>query len=257
MILRRYRMLTVSLGGILTLVLFLVLMVWMGPSAISARPILANGKLGDWQFQYQVPKADIDGSTIVTYTYPSQNRGEVEAAAAALNRTAGQFARRGMPFNATLVFTRPLSVEVFSNMARSSGLTPTGSILRVVFQDGELGIVGAPPEWQTDAQGRFLYGTPKAGGQPIDTVGLAQFSSGRRPFRVIGVVSTDVTLDQSTYEQVKRNSTVYAIDVMQHVLTEAVQQNHPAIRLDLTTFQGSRLYSAMEETQIAPDPSQF
>ena len=62
---------------------------------------------------------------------------------------------------------------------------------------------------------------------------------------------------QQTPEQVKRNSTVYVIDVMQHVLTEAVQQNHPAIRLDLTTFQGSRLSSVMEETQIAPDPSQF
>lgn len=245
------------LSGMFILVSLLTLLAWMRPSATSARPVLANGTLGDWQFQYQVPHPDTDGSTIVTYTYPSHTRGAVEAAAAALNRTAGTLARRGQPFNATLVFAEPLSVEAFSTVVRSAGLTPTGSILRVMFQDGELGIVGAPPEWQTDAKGRFIYGTPKAGGQPIDPVGLAQFSTGHHPFRVIGVVSTDVTIDQTAYEQVKQNPKVYAVDVMQHILTEAVQHQHPGIKLELTTFQGSRLYAAMEETRIAPDPKQF
>lgn len=256
MIFHHDRVAAASLGGILTLVVLLTLMVSMRPSTISARPVLAHGTLGDWQFQYQVPNPDTDGSTIVTYTYPSHTRGAVEAAAVALNRPAADLARRGQPFNATLVFTEPLSVETFSTLVRRAHLTPTSSILRVVFQDGELGIVGAPPEWQTDAQGRVLYGMPKAGGQPIDPVGLAQFSTGHQPFRVIGVVSTDVTLDQTSYEQIKRTSEVYAIDVMQHILAEAVQPQHPGVRLNLTTFQGSRLYAAMEETQIAPNPTQ-
>lgn len=256
MIFRHNRMAAASLGGIFTLVVLLTLIVSLRPSTTSARPVLANGRLGDWQFQYQVPNPDTDGSTIITYAYPSHTRGAVEAAAAALNRTAGDLAHRGQPFNATLVFAEPLSVDTFSTLVRRAKLTPTSSILRVVFEDGELGIVGAPPEWQTDAQGRFLYGMPKAGGQPIDLVGLVQFSTGHHPFRVIGVVSTDVTLDQTSYEQVKRTSEVYVIDVMQHILAEAVQQQHPGVRLNHTTFQGSRLYAAMEETQIAPDPTQ-
>jgi hypothetical protein len=252
MVTRRYHIGAVSVGILLTIMIVPTLLKSEGVAPIAASSILKAGKLGDWQFEYTISPPEKDGTTIITYTYPDKTKVEVEAATQAMRRTATQIAQRGTPFTATLIFTHPLSVEEFTAFVHTHHLTPMSSILRVVDQkSGEVGTVGAPPEWDQDTNGRFIFGLPKPGGEPIDREGLARFSNGRNPFRVVGVVSTDVILERVMYENLQRDNRVYAVDIMQQVLSEFVQ-HEPHVNLGLATIQGSRLYPAMEEAQIAP-----
>ncbi len=65
---------------------------------------------------------------------------------------------------------------------------------------------------------------------------------------------TDVTLNSQNYAQVQADRRVYAVDVMQQILTDAIQKAHPNADVEHITIQGSLLYGAMERMGIAPKP---
>lgn len=223
----------------------------------AAEDLQLTGTLEDWQFQYTIPQPDVDGTYFISYEYARATTADVEAAVVAMNRTAAQLARTGSPFKATLVFARPLAVEQFTAFARNNGLTPLNNIIRAVDPErGGVLKIGAPPEFEQDARGRFTLGKPKRGGKPIDIDGMAEFTKGRKSLRINGVISTDVMLDQATYEQVKRDPRVYAVDVMEHVLAGLVREKLADVPANQLVLQWSILYPAMEDTSIAPDPKQ-
>lgn len=213
------------------------------------------GTLGTWQFQYQTPQADADGSYILTYDYPRSSTSDLEVAVAAMNQQAAAYARAGSPFRATIVFDRPLPINRFIALAEQNGLQPTNNVIRAI--DPAMGGVikmTAPPEYEHDARGGVLVGKLKQGGKALDAAGFAEFTKNRPSLRVLGVISTDVTLDQASYEKLQATSEVYAVDVMQHLLAEQFLKEHPDVLAEKLQIQWSILYPAMEETGIAPDP---
>jgi hypothetical protein len=206
-------------------------------------------KLGDWQFSYSVSSKEDDGTRIVSYEYSHSTASDVKAAATALNAAAEQLARRGIPFSTRLVFERPLAIDEFFAFVRDTGIMPVGSELRT-----SKGLVGVTPEQATDVRGRSIIGQPKPGGKPLDTDWLAQFHDSNGHGSIIGVISTDTTLDTATYEKVRQAPHVFAIDVMQQILSEEIQHHHPFAWSDKIHTQNSTLYMAMERTGIAPEP---
>ena len=209
------------------------------------RPVQGRATLGDWQFEYTVAAPE-GGNRSVLYEYPRNTAADVEAAAAALNLRATHLAQSGKPFQVTVVFRRPIPIEEFMTFARTTAIMPTGSLVRT--HDG---IMGVPPEFASDGRGRSLIGQPKPGGKPIDTDGLARWTGGHHG-SIIGVISTDTILDATTYEKVRRDPRVYALDVMRQVLTDEIQRRHPGMWGSKLQIRSSLLYGSMEETHIAP-----
>jgi hypothetical protein len=125
---------------------------------------------------------------------------------------------------------------------------PSGSILRTT-----MGIMGVPAEFASDGRGRTLFGRPKPGGKPIDTDAIAR-SVDNHHGSLLGVISTDTALDAATYEKVRRDPRVYAVDVMEQVVLDEIRRRHPGAWSDKLQAPGSLLYGAMEETGIAPKP---
>ena len=224
-------------------------------TATRAEETRVSEALGDWQCEYTVPQPNEAGDYIVTYEYARSSAADVQAAAAALNRTAVHLAGSGSPFKATLVFARPLSIDEFTSFTRKVGIAPVTSIIRAVDPEkGGIIKLGAPAEYAQDAHGRFLIGIPKLGGKPIDTDGLARYTKGRKSLRILGVISTDVILDAATHENVQRDPRVYAVDDMEHVITDLVRKERPDVQAEHIRVRWSILYPAMEDTHIAPDP---
>jgi hypothetical protein len=243
------------LGAVASVIAVLLVLVagFRMPTAV-AGTIHGSGALADWQFQYTLLPDD-DGQYIVSYDYPHASVQEVQAAAAAMNRKAAQLAQSGKPFKATLVFAHPLALDDFMSFAAATGVAPTSSIIRAVDPDkGGVTTLGVPPEFARNANGQLLIGQPAPGGKPLDLEGLKRFTQGSASFRFIGVVSTDVSVDGSTYTKLQQDSRVYALDVMQQVVTDIVQREHPNIAADRIHVQGSVLYAALENSGIAPKP---
>jgi hypothetical protein len=227
-----------------------------------ATPALASpleegkGNLGDWQFEYAVSQPDEAGDYYVSYEYTRVTPTDVRRAADAMNRTAAELARNGVPFQATLVFAKPLAIEEFTAFARNHDLTPIQSELRGVDPEhGGVVQLGGPPEYAKDDRGRILFGTPKPGGKPIDTDSFYDFVKTRKTLRVVGIITTDVILDAKTYAAVQNDPRVFAIDVMQHVLIQRVHQGHPDIRIEHILVDWTKIYQSLEKTHIAPDLS--
>lgn len=246
---------TISLGiACLALAAFAVLASF-NPAESLATDGQRTGSLGTWQFQYTAPQPDEDGYYFLSYDYARSSKAEVEDAVAAMNSAARDLARTGTPFQATLVFDRPLPIESFITFARKNGLTPTNNVVRA-FDPDKGGVIKmtAPPEFERDSNGRVVVGKPKRGGNPFDTEGFAEFTRGHKSLRVQGVISTDVTLDQTTYEKLQSEPRLYAIDVMQHTLRAQFLKEKPDVAPEKLQIQWSILYPAMEEVGIAPDP---
>lgn len=211
-------------------------------------PFEGGVAIGDWQVKYTVSSLE-GGNRDVYYEYPYSSKTEVEAAVMALNHAAAQFARNDVPFKATLVFAHPLSIEEFTAFIHTTNIQPVSSMVRL-----NEGILSAPAEYMQDARGRFLIGQPKPGGKPIDPQALTNITSGGKALKVIGVVSTDTTLNAATYEKARHDPRVYAIDVLAQMLLDDIRHQRPRLRSEELQIRNSLLYGAMEETGIVPKP---
>jgi hypothetical protein len=113
--------------------------------------------------------------------------------------------------------------------------------------------VGVPPEWTRDARGAPLVGKVAPGSEPLDSAALARIQQGaREPWGVAGVIYTQVTLDRATYEKVRQDPSVYAVDVLQQVLITEIQRGHPGTPPEKIGLNPTMLYDAMERVGIAP-----
>lgn len=193
-----------------------------------------------------------DGNGLVLYDYAHTNQADVKAAAQAMENRAAKFAANGTPFQATIVFAQPLSPKVFRRFMKRSGLATIGSVLRGVDEFGQAVTLGVPPVWERDSKGISALFTPVPANDQLDSDALARLTTGSHPVRVIGVVSTDVTLDQALYEKIKSAPQIYAIDVMQQVILDELQKQSPNLAPDKVQIQGSMLYANMETTGLAP-----
>jgi hypothetical protein len=202
--------------------------------------------------QYNIAPQD-DGSYWVFCDYARATTTDVTAVASSFNREAAKLANSGTPFKATIVFARPLSVTEFTSFVKATGISPTSSELRAVGSKGELLKVGIPPVWEQDSQGNIRVGHPLAGGDPLDTSKLNP-QHWRQSFRVIGVISTDVTLDAQTYKKVSSDNKVFTIDVLPQIIINEVKQKYPNVQADRISVGGSLVYPAMEKVNLAPQP---
>ncbi len=212
--------------------------------------------IGAWHFQYSVPSAAKDDRYRIGYEYPRASGAEIKAAVDAMRQSSAQLASSGSPFKATLVFAHPISVSEFTTLAQSVGIAPTANILRVV--DPQKGVlkVGIPPEFASNADGRVLVGQPAPNGKPVDPAALDRYLGGRKDVQVVGVISTDVSLDKATYDKVRADSRVFAIDTLEQLLTNEVRRIHPDASIEQIVVQGSILYPALEDLGIAPKAQQ-
>lgn len=211
-----------------------------------------SASLGSWRYHYAIH--DDGGVFAVSYDYPRRSAADVHAAASAMNQAASTFASSGSPFKATLVFGRPLSLDEFTTFARANGISPAQSELRAIDSEGRPLKVGIAPEYSRDAAGRLLIGQPLPGGEPIDTAALARLETGKHTFTVIGVISTEVTLDSASFAKIQRDHRVFAVDVLPQVLINEVRRRHPGAKPGSIWAQDPLLYPAMEATGLAPKP---
>lgn len=225
--------------------------------ALRAAPAAANapqvdGTLGTWHFRYTDSNPESDGTRIIyDVDYPRGTGAEVRAAAAAMNAGAAQLALGNVPFGATLVFARPLSTEEFGQFVAATGIAPRGSVVRAVQPDGVRVTLGVPPVWSKDAQGIMLVGQVAPGQVPFEQASLDGMQKNHPQDRVLGIVSTDVTLDAATYAKVQGAPQVFAVDVLQEVVRKAIQGRHPDTPAAKISVRQSQLYWSMEDTGLA------
>ncbi len=211
-----------------------------------------DGTLGTWHFQYIDRPPEPDGARIIyDVDYPHGTSTAVRAAAAAMNAGAAQLALGTAPFGATIVFARPLSAEEFGQFVAATGIAPRGSVVRAVQPDGVRVTMGVPPVWSRDAQGLMLVGQVAPGQVPFDQAGLDNMQRNHPQNRVLGIVSTDVTLDAATYARVQGAPQVFAVDVLQEVVLRAIQGRHSDTPAAKISVRQSQLYWSMEDTGLA------
>jgi len=216
----------------------------------AAGPERVDTAIGNWHFHYTIPGADATGDYSIGVDYPRAAAAEVRAAATAMNQYAEQTARADQPFQATIVFARPLSTEEFAQFVAATGIAPTGSIVRAFQPDGTRVTMGVPPVWATDGQGHRLIGQAAPGQSAFDAAAFERLRGGHPENRVAGVVSTDVTLDAGTYGRIKGRPEVFALDTLQDIVSKDVQRQHPGTRAAKVHVQSSRLYWALEDVGL-------
>ncbi len=226
------------------------------PAALGAIPAGADtpqveASLGTWSFRHGNPLPESDGSFVVNVDYAKGSAAEVRAAAAAMNVYAEQLALGGTPFRATLVFTMPLTVDEFTQFAAKTGIAPLGSIVRLVQPDGIRVTMSVPPVWSKDEQGRPRLGQAVPGQVPFDGAALANMRSRHPDDRLLGVISVDIVLDTPTFQRVRGTPEVFAVDILQEVVTKQVQQRHRNTATQEIHVRQSQLYWAMEDTGLA------
>ncbi len=86
---------------------------------------------------------------------------------------------------------------------------------------------------------------------PFDQAALDSMQQHHPQNRVLGIVSTDVTLDAATYAKVRGSSLVFAVDMLQEVVLKAIQARHPGVPAAKINVRQSQLYWAMEDTKVA------
>lgn len=207
--------------------------------------------LGDWQFTYDLPPADADGDYLVVVHYPQNSAAAIRQAAAAMNRHAATLALEQQSIRATIVFTTPLSPAEFRSFVAATGLAPTGSIVRAVQPDGLRVTMGVPPVWSSTAGGQRAIGQARIGQDPLDEATLNRLQSRHPENTLLGVVSTDVLLDNAAFARVRNAPQVFALDILAEVITRQVQAQHRGLDASKIHVQGSQLYWLMEDTGIA------
>lgn len=245
--LKRYsRMLFIaaSLVGLATLLASYV------PTSWSANVSYEEGQVAfnQMSLKYDIVKDDDD--YIVSYQYARDSVTAVQVAASNMRQVAEQFAHSKVPFKATVVFAQPLSIEEFSAFAKDAGVVPMESILRGLDGNGQFIKIGLPPVWAQTDQGYPTIGKPLPGGAPIDPDALTRVLGGWQDVKIVGVISTDVVLDLATYQKVQVDQRVYAVDALEQVLINVVQQKHPGTPIDKIHVQGSILYPALERNGL-------
>ena len=194
--------------------------------------------LDGWTYRCQQSQ-EADGAYSVNCDYASTTKAEVEAAASALNRAAQKLASGSIPFQATLVFARPITVEEFVQFVHQTGIVPTASTLRAYDQQ------------KTTLPITMGIG-PAQNGEPLDVEALERNSKGRSTLRIAGVFSTDVVLDKTTYVKVRLDTRVYAIDTLAYITHNSVSSDHPSVKDKLISTGVKPLYPEMEKVGIAP-----
>lgn len=250
---KRLRLIAVVTGILIVLV---ALVLKFGVTSTYAGTGWQDSSLDNWRFQYEIDPED-NGDYSLMSNFARASAADIQAAVTAMNQTAAKLADEGTPFKATIVFARPLPVAEFKSFARATGIAPVENYLRGLDANGQRAIIGTPPVWAKDAQGRLQIGKPVPGGDSLDESGLASMTEGPHSVKPLGVIYTEATLDPATYLKVKDDPRVYAIDVMQQVLMDLARQKLPDVPVEKIYVQGgTRLYAAMEETGLAPMPKQ-
>lgn len=247
-----------ALGGVgaLALVSAIAVVALLQQGAAVADGPWTDASLGTWKFRHSLPAADDTGHYIVDVDYPMKSATDVRAAGEAMNQQAKAALSSRGTVNATIVFRRPLSVAEFTQFAKSNGIAPTGSVVRAIQSDGQRVTIGAPPVWDTDADGHPKIGQPAPNGAPFDAEGLDRVtkkiteSGPMAGMRLLGVISTDAALDLRAYQRVAQSPDVFAIDTLQDFVKEAFQKRNPNVTPDKIHVRGSQLYWAMEESGI-------
>lgn len=239
----------------------LALLAAISATMLQRSPATAGGpwtdaSLGSWKFRHSLPAADADGHYTVDVDYPMKSAADVRGAAEAMNQHAKESLNSKGSLKATVVFKRPLTVAEFTQFAKSSGIAPIGSIVRAIQPDGQRVTIGAPPVWDTDTQGRPKIGQPAPNNAPFDTEGFDRVtkkileSGPMAGSRVLGVISSDLTLDLRTYQNIERSPDVFAVDALQEVVKEAIQKRNPGAAPEKIHVRGSQLYWGMEDSGI-------
>lgn len=249
----RLRLIAVATG---ILIVLAALVLKFGVTPTYAGTGWQDSSLGNWRFQYAITPED-NGDYSIMSNFARTSVTDIQTAVTAMDQAAAKLADEGTPFKATIVFAKPMSVAEFKAFARTTGIAPVENYLRGIDSTGQRAIIGTPPVWAKNAQGRWQIGKPVPGGDPLDEESLASMADGPHSIKALGVIYTEATLDPATYSRVKRDPRVYAIDVMQHVLLDLARQNLPDVPVEKIYVQGgTRLYAAMEETGLAPMPKQ-
>lgn len=90
------------------------------------------------------------------------------------------------------------------------------------------------------------------GFEPLDS-NLLQTLQNRQhnPLKILGVVTTEVTLDSDTYAKTLATGSVYAFDVTAETIIKGVQKEFPGAKPENIQVGRSLLYNAMQNIGIA------
>lgn len=215
--------------------------------SVGAKAPRVDAELNGWSYQYSVPTADADGDYGIVVKYPKGSASDVRAAAAAMNGYASQLAQADVTFQATIVFGRPLDAEEFGDFVATTGLAPTGSIIRARQPDGQRVTLGVPPVWSEDDRGRRRFGQPRVGQPALDLGALERLRQRRPENAILGVVSTTATVDAAILRRLQADQRVFAVDILEHVITGTVRSQFPQVAPAKINVQSSQLYWAMED----------
>lgn len=228
-------------GGLLAGIAIMLLLIFMQTEVTAdIKASLSNQKvlsetLEGWQVTYTV-EPENGGNYWVARNNTFSSAEDVTTAVQAMNKTAKKLAQSGVSFKATLVFASPVSPADFKAFAQNNGLAPTASVLQAVGDGGEPQEIGIPPA-----------------GEPLNPQILADVQTRKHnPARIIGVVTTDVVLDKTSFDKVSQDARVYAIDVLPYIAVEGVKREYPKVEVDKIQVGRSLLYNAMQQTGIAP-----
>lgn len=238
------------LVGVASLIVAVVAVVHTSyqPKVTHASSTQQNANFGNWHYQYRVLH-ETDGSATVMVRYPKASAADVQLAAQAMNAEADLLAGSTKAFPAELVFTHPLSVQEFLDFVAATGIQPTESIVRGIDADGTRSTLGIPPVWKDGKFGQLDSSLPAFDTDALQRLQSGQSGQGRT---ILGVVTTTVTLNATTYQKVRGDVRVYAVGTLADMIAAELHHSSPTLDLSRVTIQPSNLYWAMEDTGIAP-----
>ena len=191
-----------------------------------------SDNLAGWVFTYTISPSS-DGGYWVTRDYTLSSN-DIAVAAKAMNQAAGDFARQGAPFMATLVFAKPVPVADFLNFAHTTGIHPSSSFLQANHGTSELSV-------------------PASANEALDLAKINELANGpHNPLTGLGVITTDVVLDAGTYAKIVADDRVYAFDVTSELMLAKIKQQDPAVQTSKVQIARSLLYDDMQKAGIAP-----
>jgi hypothetical protein len=164
-----------------------------------------------------------------------------------MKQTAATRVSEGRPVRATLTFTAPLAVETFRDFVSTHHLLVYSSNARAWFGEGQLGEMGLPPEFETNPNGQTWLFHPKPGGNPIDPDILASAVENRD---FLGIVSTEVDLDQAAFERVIGDSRVAVVDVLKQLMIDEIHDYYPFASNEKIFVSQSMMYDVWERTRL-------
>jgi len=215
-------------------------------SAAVRSPKTINDTLEGWQYKYNIaPQGEGIYWANYDYNLPAP---QVKVAVNAMNQAATRLAKSGMAFNVTLVFAKPLPLDDFKAFVSNTGISPSVSYIQAIASDGQLAEASIPPSKKDIADGKALAGSEPLDSKLINAIQTRQ----NNPLKVLGVVTTDVTLTAETYAKIIANGNVYAFDVTPYLITQRVEREYPDAKPEKIQVARSLLYNAMQRAGIAP-----